>query len=129
MRVLLIYLIAIVLAALSDGWMINDMKVIGHSAEAISILALLVLPFIHEYKGGWGWYLASYVFLRVGMFDMVHNLAAGLPILYHGTTSLWDFVAMKFNPPLWAEMFGRVLFLFTGIMIPIQNIKERQSLI
>jgi len=123
MRILIIYFVAIVLAAVADGCMDSGVKIVGHSAETISILALLLIPFIQKYRGGWGWYIAAYLFLRIGMFDIVYNLTAGNPITYHDITSFWGMIIGWFNPPVIAELFGRAIFLFAGTMIPIQQIK------
>lgn len=127
MRVLVVYLVSIVLAALADGCMDGGMKMVGHSTEALSVLALLILPFIHRYRDGWGWYLLAYICLRIGMFDLIYNVTRGLPLTYHGVTSLWDALLGWFNPPMWAELFGRAIFLFTGVMIPLQNIRDGKS--
>jgi hypothetical protein len=124
MRILILYIASILLASIGDGLMDAGHKMIAHSAEALSVLALLIIPFVHEYKGGWGWYIAAYICLRIGMFDMAYNIAAGLPITYHGTTSLWDMFVGLFNPPVITEIFGRVVFLFTGVMIAIQQIRK-----
>ena len=123
MRILILYIASIILAAVADGCIDEGFKITGHSAETISIFVLLIVPFIQKYKGGWGWYIAAYLFLRIGMFDLFYNLVAGNAITYHGETSFWDIFCRLFNPPVIAELFGRAIFLFTGIMIPIQNIK------
>jgi hypothetical protein len=123
MRILIIYTVSILLAAVADGCMDTGVKMAGHSLESLSILALLIVPFIQKYRGGWGWYIAAYLCLRVGMFDLAYNIAAGLPLTFHGTTSLWDGFVQAFNPPMWAELFGRAVFLFAGVMIAIQQIK------
>ena len=123
MRILILYIVSIILAAVADGCMDSGVKMVGHSAETISVLALLLVPFIQKYRGGWGWYIAAYLCLRVGMFDIVYNLAAGQEVFYHGSTSIWDISISFFKPPIGAEIFGRAVFLFAGIMIPIQQIK------
>ena len=123
MRILILYIVSISLAAIADACMDSGGKLIGHSAETISIFVLLIVPFIQKYKGGWGWYIVAYLCLRIGGFDLIYNAVRVLPITYHGSTSLWDIVFMGFNPPVIAELFGRAVFLFAGIMIPIQKIK------
>lgn len=123
MRILILYIVSIILAAVADGCIDEGFKIVGHSAETISIAVLLIIPFVHKYIKGWGWYIVAYLCLRVGAFDLVYNAVRVLPITYHGSTSLWDIVLMGFNPPVIAELFGRAVFLFVGIMIPIQKIK------
>jgi len=123
MKILILYIVSIILAAVADGCMDSGIKIAGHSAEAVSILALLIVPFVQKYRGGWGWYIAAYLFLRIGMFDIVYNLAAGQEVFYHGSTSIWDISISFFKPPIGAEIFGRAIFLFAGIIIPIQQIK------
>jgi hypothetical protein len=121
MRILILYTVSILLAAVADGCMDSGVKIAGHSLEAVSVLALLIIPFVHKYQGGWAWYIVAYICLRVGAFDLVYNITAGLPLTYHGTTSLWDMFLSLFNPPAIAELFGRAVFLFAGIMIAIQQ--------
>ena len=123
MKIMILYIISIILAAIADACMDSGGKLIGHSAETISIFVLLIVPFIQKYKGGWGWYIAAYLFLRIGMFDIIYNLVAGNAITYHDITSFWGMILGLFNPPVIAELFGRAILLFAGIMIPIQNIK------
>jgi len=123
MRILIIYTVSILLAAIADACMDSGGKLIGHSAETVSIFILLIVPFVQKYKGGWGWYIAAYLFLRIGMFDIVYNITRGLPITYHDITSFWGMILGLFNPPVIAELFGRAIFLFAGIIIPIQQIK------
>ena len=123
MRILILYIVSITLAAMADACMDNGGKLIGHSAETVSIFILLIVPFVQKYKGGWGWYIAAYLFLRIGMFDIVYNITRGLPITYHDITSFWGMILGLFNPPVIAELFGRAIFLFAGIIIPIQQIK------
>jgi hypothetical protein len=125
MRILILYLISIILAAIGDGFMDAGYKMIAHLSEALSILALLSVPFIQPYRGGWGWYIVAYLCLRIAIFDPLYNFAAGQELFYHGTTSLWDMFTGALNPPVAAEIFGRLVFLFAGIIIPIQQIKNR----
>jgi len=125
MKTLIIFLSAIILAAIGDGCMDSGFKVIGHSAESISILILLLIPFLHHQKriGTIGWYLAAYILIRAGVFDLVYNIVRGLPLTYHGTTSIWDMFVGLFNPPMAAELIGRILLIFAGSIISIQNLK------
>jgi len=123
MRIMILYIVSIILAAVADGYVDEGYKIIGHSAESLSVLMLLIVPFIQKYRGGWVWYIVAYLCLRIGGFDLIYNMIRGLPITFHGSTSLWDIVFMEFNPPVIAELFGRAILLFAGIMIPIQNIK------
>lgn len=41
------------------------------------------------------WYIAGYVLLRFAIFDIIHNLSAGLPVFYIGTTKLFDILIVK----------------------------------
>ena len=124
MRILILYTVSIVLAAVADGLMDAGGKITAHSLEAVSVLALLVVPFVHKHRGGWGWYIAAYLCLRIGLFDPMYNLAAGNELFFHGTTSLWDMLTGAFNPPVVAELFGRAVFAFAGVMIAIQQIRK-----
>lgn len=122
-KVIGIYTTSIVLNAVGDGLRDDGNKVWGHSLNVASTGLLLASPFIFNIKKNtWGWYLASYVCLRVALFDPVYNTTRGLPIDYIGNTSLWDKGLQKFNPPKGIHMFGRSVFFMIAIAIPINQL-------
>lgn len=51
------------------------------------------------------WYVAGYVLLRLALFDIVHNVSAGLPVLYLGDTKLFDIVMTKLASWGWFMRF------------------------
>lgn len=51
------------------------------------------------------WYIAGYVLLRLALFDIIHNISAGLPILYLGDTKLFDIVMTKLASWGWFMRF------------------------
>ena len=119
--ILLLYILSILCGASGDGLNDSGKKTAGHILKALEVLCLLIV--VLYYTGGFGWLIAAYIALRVALFDVVYNLTSGKPLCYHGTSSLWDKFVGWFNPPCWAELFGRVVFLIFAIVIPLQNIK------
>jgi len=120
-KVIAVYSGSIILNAVGDGLNDNNHKQWGHLCNAMSIGLLLTSPFIIDYeKSKWGWYLTSYVSLRIAMFDYSYNLTSGLPLNYIGGTSTWDKVMKKMNPP--DTYLGRGVFFVVGITIPINKL-------
>lgn len=120
---LILYLTSITTDAAADATRDNGKKVISHALEAVSVLALLLTPI--WYTGGIGWLLASYILLRIGLFDTVYNLLRkpSLHLCYHGKTGLWDKFVNLFKPYCWMELGTKALFAVTGAVMLIQNIK------
>jgi hypothetical protein len=128
-KVISIYAGSIILNAVGDGLKDSEHKEWGHACNAASIGLLLTSPFIIDYdKSKWGWYLASYVSLRIIFFDPAYNLSRGLPITYIGGTSTWDKVLGKMSPPD-GFMVGRGVSLIFGISIPINEFNSSRKLI
>ena len=99
-KVITLYSGAIILNAVGDGLNDSGEKQWGHFCNAASVGILLTSPFIIDYeKSKWGWYLTSYVGLRIALFDYSYNLSRDLPLNYIGGTSTWDKVLGKMNPP------------------------------
>ena len=120
-KVIALYSSAIILNAIGDGLNDSGEKQWGHACNAASIGILLTSPFIIDYeKSKWGWYLTSYVSLRIALFDYGYNLTRGLPLNYIGGTSTWDKVMKQMNPP--DTYMGRGVFFIVGITIPINKL-------
>ncbi len=128
-KVIGIYTSSIILDAVGDALNDEGNKEWGHVCNAASVGLLLTSPFIIDYdKSKWGWYLASYVSLRISLFDPSYNLTRGLPVTYIGGTSLWDKGLQKFAPPD-GFMTGRGVSLVLGISIPINELSPKRGLV
>jgi hypothetical protein len=127
-KVILIYSGSIILDAIGDGLNDSGEKGWGHFCNASSIGILLASPFIIDYdKSKWGWYLTSYVSLRIAFFDYTYNLTRGLPLEYVGGTSFWDKFLKELNSS--STLFARGGFFIIGVNIPINqfNPKKQQT--
>lgn len=125
LKVIAVYSGSIILNAVGDGLNDNGEKGWGHACNAASIGLLLTSPFIIDYnKSKWGYYLASYISLRVALFDPSYNLTRGLPITYIGNTSTWDKGLQKLSPPD-GLMAGRGVSFIVGISIPLKEFKHK----
>ena len=120
-KVLATFTATIALDAAADAYRDEGNKTTSHLLEAASVGTMLgglvwSEPEIEELP----WLVASYISLRIGMFDPVYNGVRGLPWNYHGTTSFYDGIWNEVNPPANAELFGRAVFLTMGVAIPLQ---------
>ena len=113
-------LAAITLDAMGDAY--NDMgkKELGHALNAASVGTLLVRPFLSDMNGNAGWYISSYILLRMGCFDILYNQVRGLPIGYSGTSSFWDNTWNK-HPDSW-KLAYQSLYFTVGFVIPIKEL-------
>ena len=120
-KTIALFTTSIVLSSMGDGFNDSGSKVLGHSLNAASTGLLLASPFIlNVSKENWLWYIASYSFIRVGLFDTSYNLTRGLPISYVGDSSLWDKAIGATKSPPAALIAGKSLFLIVGFSIPIK---------
>ena len=120
-KVIGVYTASIVLDAVGDGLNDSGEKVLGHSLQAASTGLLLSSPFIIDYqKDKWYWYLLSYTFIRVSLFDYTYNITRGLPLEYRGNSSLFDRSINAFNPP--DTKFFRTTTIIVGISIPLNEL-------
>jgi len=119
-----LYTGSIILDAVGDGLMDSGNKEWGHFCNAASTGVLVMSPFVIDMKKEqWGWYAAGYILMRMAIYDIVYNLTRGLMWNYHGNTSEWDNMWSAFNPPGWAELYGRFMFFSMAFVIPLQQIK------
>ncbi|MDR3652572.1 MAG: hypothetical protein P4L34_06340 [Paludibacter sp.] len=112
-----LYTASVILNAMGDALNNSNRKTVGHMCNGASIGLLVASPFLVKYNTKkWYWYLASYVSLRVGLFDATYNTVKGLPLNFTGTTSPTDITynKMEINPN-----FTRSLCLTLGMSIPI----------
>ena len=115
-----IYTASILLNGIGDGLNDSNHKTAGHILDSISIGLLLASPFLLDYdKKKWYWYFATYVSLRVGLFDIAYNTTRGLPFGYSGTTSPTDrfYNSVGINPTI-----PRSVFFVLGITIPLAKL-------
>lgn len=122
-KTITLYSTSIILSGIGDGLNDSGHKPLGHAMNATSTGLLVASPFIlNVEKGTWGWYAASYISLRIALFDMSYNTARGLPIGYVGNSSIYDKVLQKAKAPP-ALINGFRAFYFTvGIAIPINEL-------
>jgi len=119
-----LYAASITLDAVGDGLMDSGDKEWGHVCNAASTGILVMTPLVVDIrKQDWGWYAATYILMRMAVFDIIYNLTRRLAWNYHGTTSGWDNLWGALNPPGWAEGLGRFACFSLAITIPLQNIK------
>ena len=107
-RVAGLFAASIILDAVGDGLNDDGDKVWGHALNATSKGLLIASPFIVDIdRSKWHYYAASYITMRMALFDPVYNTTRGLDIGYIGNSSVWDKGMQKFNPPPGAQLWGR----------------------
>jgi len=115
--ILTLIILSITFEAWMDGFRSKSKP--WHLQKIGLLLPLLLIPY--WYDTGIVWLIAGYTLIRIGLFDMLNNAFAGRKINHRGD-NWWDRLVDKLNPPLGAELFGRAVFLFAGIMIVLQNL-------
>jgi hypothetical protein len=122
-KTIALYSSCVILEAIGDGLYDNGEKIWGHAMQAVSTGLLVASPFILKVeKNNWYWYLMSYTFLRISLFDPTYNLTRGLPPGYTGNTSVWDKGMQKLKPPEGMKLFGHSVFFIIGISIPLNEL-------
>ena len=122
-KTIALYSSSIILGGIGDGLNDSGQKVAGHFCNSASIGLLVVSPFILDYnrKNAWA-YLASYVSLNIGLFDISYNRARGLPIGYVGNSCLYDkFWRATKSPESWI-VFKDAFFITVGFTMIINEL-------
>ena len=117
---LLLALFLIVFEAVPEGLALAGSKTIAGVFEFVylAVITLLLFSFFtgHKYRHPFGYttytkllmLLGGYVFVRFALFDCIHNLSAGLPLFYIGTTKWYDLA--------WQWFFGWTNFPVAGFL-------------
>jgi hypothetical protein len=112
------YIILIVLlGSAGDGLNNRGVQTWGHLLKALEIATLLWLPYIFslsEINQGLA-ITASYICLRISLFDYIRNLTAGQPLFYMGGRNWWDMLLAKLQPS--GLLFARLIFLTAGLWV------------
>jgi len=120
---IILYLFSLVLiGASADGLNNSGVQTWGHLLEVIEVLGLFMVLIVFKL---FTWRqvllaLGSYICLRVFAFDYMYNIAAGNEVYYIGGSNWWDLVLSRQYPT--GLLFGRVIFLITGVAIPIKHL-------
>ena len=110
----------VALGAVADAQMDIGNKDFGHFLQAAEVGALIGGPFIFKPKGSSEIvsYILSYGFLRFSTFDSFYNLTRDLPLLYNGSTSVYDRTMNEI--PDAGKAWYKSCSLVLGIGIPIK---------
>jgi len=117
---IILYLICLVaIGAAADALNDTGMQTIGHASSAVEVGGLLVCGLVlNLQRKDVLTLLIAYVCFRMVGFDYMYNAVAGLPLEYHGESSLWDGFLSQF--PHHGILFARSIFLIVGISIPFK---------
>lgn len=118
-----VYVFSIVANATGDALNDKGEKTFGHVCNGLSIASLVSAPLILDIdKSKWGAYAASYICLRIGLFDGVYNTVRGLPVNYVGTSAVSDklWTKSKQRP----DLFFKAVFLTVGVSIPFNYLSN-----
>ena len=119
---IIVYLFAcVIIGAGGDALFDGGNKIWGHFFDALEAGLLISGALVLNLRRrDWIAFFLAYVFIRVASFDYVYNLVRGLPIMYLGDTGWWDKFLIQF--PSHGVTFARMIFLITGIAIPIKHL-------
>ena len=111
----------VALGAVADGLYDNGEKEWSHALHAAEIGAAIGGPFVFHVKRSEALsYILSYSFIRLSLFDSFYNATRDLPLLYNGTTSIYD-KSMNTIPDhgkVWLKSWS----LIVGFAIPIYEL-------
>ena len=119
--ILICYILSIFCKASGDALSQTGRKLWGHPLQLMSsvmLVALFILALIFrpEYDNRQIVLIAlSYFALRFFLFDYIWNLFAGMPLIYIGTTSLYDKLLRRIHPAmvnLMKFVFGALAIIF-----------------
>ena len=118
---LLIALFLIIFEAVPEGLALGGHKSIAGIVEVIYLFVITISIFEHVSGYSFRWWktpqnfflvLVGYILLRFAIFDIIHNLSAGLPVFYIGSTKLFDIIMAKLGNWGW---FVRLCCVLPGI--------------
>ena len=122
-KVILLFSSSVILEAIGDAKYDEGQKQLGKLFQAASVGLLVASPILLDIdRSKWGWYFASYISMRVALFDPCYNLTRGLHMGYIGNTSYWDKGIQAFDPPQGMKIFGHSVVFMFAISIPINQL-------
>ena len=111
----------VALGAVADGLYDEGNKEWSHALHAVEIGAAIGGPFLFKvHRSEALSYILSYSFIRLSLFDSFYNATRDLPLLYNGTTSIYD-KSMNTIPDhgkVWLKSWS----LIVGFAIPIYEL-------
>lgn len=129
MKKAILILVILILQAVSDAYFFTGNKPVSKLLECFYIFGFLVLPALitnrtFKYISA---LLVFYLFLRMSVYDIAFNLAAGLDINYVGKTSfLYDTAMSKLS--VFSLWFNRVLCMAISVIIYIKILNDEKNL-
>jgi len=110
----------ICLGAVADAQFDMGNKNLSHTLHAVEVGALIGGPFVFKVKRSEALsYILSYGFLRFSFFDSFYNMTRDLPLMYNGTTSVYDRTMSKM--PDHGKYWVKSCSLIVGFAIPIKS--------
>ncbi len=125
-KTILLYAGSVILEGIGDGLYDDGQKELGKLLQATSLGMLIMSPVILDMdRTNWGWYTATYLSFRIGLFDPSYNLTRGLPIGHVGSTSYWDKGLKTFDSG-GNKLAFRGLFITAGVTFSIQELGKNR---
>lgn len=124
---LLIALFLIIFEAVPEGLALGGHKTIAGIMEAVyragitlTVFAYITVtypnkPYTRRYLTfdlNYWYIVIGYVLLRFALFDIIHNISAGIPVFFIGSTKLFDIVMSKLATWGW---FLRIIAFVWGV--------------
>ena len=117
---ILILILPILLKAIEDGFYLRGWKKLSHVLAVMVVMSWFgIITKINFSPIEWYelfWLGILYISLRILLFRIIHNIAAGLPLFYYGkTTYFWD----KFESNHSGWLFIMSLGISIGIIVKL----------
>lgn len=128
---LLVALFLIVFEAVPEGLALGGHKTIAGIIEAIYLAGITLTVFAYitvsypnkpytsrylTFDLNFWWIILGYVLLRFALFDIIHNISAGIPTFSVGSTKVFDIVMSKLGSWGWFLKFCCALPGITFLM-------------
>ena len=113
---LILYVIlAVALGSSGDGLNNRGVQTWGHLLRGLEVATLIWLPFLFNLSAinEGAALFASYICIRISLFDYIRNLTAGQPLFYMGGKNWWDLTLAKVYPS--GLLFARFIFMVAGV--------------
>jgi hypothetical protein len=119
-RYIILIAVWIIAESVVDGMHTGDMKQLSHLLKLIELGAPLLM--IYWLTGNNWRVILVYVLFRVALFDIGHNIAAGLPWTYCDVSNRWAYACELLNTLGGA---ARVLALFIAAIMIVEIYNRR----
>lgn len=122
--ILIVYILLIILSALTDALFDFGLKDWSKIIECFFIIGLFIIPIKYK-RIDWRYLLKLgliFLFLRIALFDVSYNIFRGLELNFIGSTSPWDDFLIRLKS--WQFWFMRGFFMFLALILYFKHLDK-----